>query len=120
MIFTDGMNTSTAFKKYSPDYIIQFAQSHFVPIYVVTFKNSHPELMRIAKETGGAHIKSSDVEQLRGLYEKIRNGEEYRYLIMYRSYKLPAFRGWWSDIRITVDYRGQKGVEWGGYFAPAR
>lgn len=120
VMFTDGSDTSFSFKKYSPDYIINFAKSHYVPVYVVTFKNIHPELARIARETGGAHVRSSDVEGLRGLYDKIRNAEEYRYLIMYRSYKLPAFRGWWSDLHISVDYRGQKGLEWGGYFAPSK
>lgn len=120
VMVTDGAMTRESFRKYSPEYIIEYAKSHYIPVYVVTFRDGPEELRKIARETGGGLFRASDVAELRGLYERIKKAEEYRYLLLYRSYKLPAFRGWWSDMHITVDYRGQKGVEWGGYFAPER
>ncbi len=120
VMLTDGAMTGDSFRKYSPEYITEYARGHYIPVYVVTFRDSPDELRRIAEDTGGALFRARDVAELRGLYDRIRNAEEYRYLLLYRSYKLPAFRGWWSDTHITVEYRGQKGVEWGGYFAPAR
>ncbi len=118
VMVTDGAVTRESFRKYSAEYISEFAKSHFIPIYVITFRDRPGDLEKITRETGGALFAASDVEGLRGLYNRIKNAEEYRYLLLYRSYKLPAFRGWWSDVRINVDYRGQKGTEWGGYFAP--
>jgi DNA-binding beta-propeller fold protein YncE len=120
VMVTDGAMTRDSFKKYSPEYIIEYAKSHYIPVYVVTFRDGPDELRKIARETGGDLFRASDVGDLRGLYDRIKKSEEYRYLLLYRSYKLPAFRGWWSDLHISVDYRGQKGVEWGGYFAPAK
>ena len=118
IMITDGAITPESFKKYSPEYIVEYARSHYIPVFIITFRDAPDELRTIAKETGGGIMRASEVSKLRSLYDGIRNSEEYRYLLMYRSYKLPVFRGWWSDLKITVDYRGLKGMEWGGYFAP--
>ncbi len=118
IMITDGAMTPESFTKYSPEYIVEYARSHYIPVFIVTFRDAPEELRKIAHETGGDIMRASEIVRVRTLYESIRNSEEYRYLVMYRSYKLPVFRGWWSDLKISVDYRGLKGVEWGGYFAP--
>jgi hypothetical protein len=75
-------------------------------------------LAKIARDTGGDIFRVQEIDGLRRIYDRIRGSEEYRYVLLYRSYKLPSFKGWWSDIRIELNYRGQRGFEWGGYFVP--
>ncbi|MFH0975476.1 MAG: hypothetical protein V1874_06800 [Spirochaetota bacterium] len=118
VLISDGSVHKNSFEKYSPEYITEYAKSHYIPIYVIAFKEIDPLLKRIASETGGAVYKTSDVDGLRSIYDRIKQAEEYRYLVTYSSHKTPIIKGWWSDIKIEVNYKGHRGVEWGGYFVP--
>jgi DNA-binding beta-propeller fold protein YncE len=120
IFLTDGTVTSDSFQKYSARNIIEYARSHFVPIYIVTFKEKDPELENIASSTGGAIYRASEADSLRNIYDNIRKSEEYRYVLVYYTFKLPSFKGWWSDLKIEVNHKGQYGSEWGGYFVPQR
>ncbi len=118
VMLTSGAPDAASFQKYSAQYIIEYAKSHYIPVYIVTFNEKDPTLSCIAAETGGGIYRASEVERLREIYDRVKRSEEYRYLLLYRSYKLPSFKGWWADIRIELNYRGQRGYEWGGYFVP--
>ncbi|HNX58123.1 MAG TPA: VWA domain-containing protein [Spirochaetota bacterium] len=118
MLITDGSVDDNSFRQYSEDRIIDCAREHFVPVYVVTFKNVDPSLERIARETGGAVIKASSVDTLKSLYDRIKNSEEYRYVLVYRSFKTDDFADWWSDVTVKVNMKGVSGIEWCGYFVP--
>ena len=85
---------------------------------LLSFNEPAYELKKIARETGGGIYRPGDVDTLRDLYDSIKQSEEYRYILVYSTFKLPSFRGWWSDVRIEVDYKGQKGIVRGGYFVP--
>ena len=115
---SDGSVGSDSFGKYTPENIIEYAKTHFIPIYIIYFKHKDPVLTRIAEETGGAIFKTSEVDGLRSIYDKIKESEEYRYVVIYSTYKTPSIKGWWSDIKIEVNSKGHRGVEWGGYFVP--
>ena len=70
-------------------------------------KNPDPELVRIAKETGGKVIRPSDIDSLRKIYNEVKTSEEYSYVLVYNTYKLPSFTGWWVDVKLEVKYKGQ-------------
>jgi VWFA-related protein len=118
VVITDGSVNVDSFKQYPVERIIDYAREHFIPIYFVSFKNADPVLERIARETGGAVIRASSVDMLVGLYDRIKKSEEYRYTVVYRSFKTEDFVDWWSDVSITVNLKGVTGVEWCGYFVP--
>jgi len=118
VVLTDGSVEPESFRRYSADTVIEYARSHYIPITVVAFRQAAPELARIARETGGSVIRVQELDALRGLYDRVKGQEEYRYVLVYYSFKIADLKGWWSDLRIDVDYLGQKGTEWGGYFVP--
>ena len=118
IIITDGSVNSNSFQKFTPDIIINYAKCHYIPIYIITFKNPDPVLSRIAMETGGEIIRSGQLDKLRKIYSKIKNSEEYRYVLVYSSLRKPYHKSWWSDVMIEVKNKNQKGIEWGGYFVP--
>lgn len=118
VLVTDGSVDENSFRSYTPTNIIRFARSHYIPIYIISFREPHELLRSIASETGGAVFRPRDVDGLRSIYSRIKNSEEYRYVLVYSTFKLRSFAGWWSDVKIEVSHKGQKGVEWGGYFVP--
>ncbi len=118
VLITDGSLNDDSFKQYSPDTIISYANEHYIPVYIISLKNADPELGRIAAETGGKVIRPSEIESLRKIYASVKTSEEYRYVLVYNTYKLPSFKGWWVDVKLEVKYKGQTGNEWGGYFVP--
>jgi hypothetical protein len=115
---TDGGVDEGSFTNYTPETVIQFAKSHYIPIYIVSFREPHETLKSIASETGGAVYRPGDPGGIRLIYSKIKGAEEYRYVLVYRTFKPRSFKGWWSDVKIEVSHKDQKGVEWGGYFVP--
>jgi len=118
ILVTDGREADGSFARYSEKVVIDYAKSHHVPVFIISLGAKDPSLSRIAAATGGSIYATREMDGLRGIYDRIRNGEEYRYVVVYSTFKSPALKGWWSDVRIEVDYRGQKGTEWGGYFVP--
>ncbi len=118
ILITDGETADKDFKVYSPDLIIDYAKSHFVPIYILTLKTKSPLLMRIAQETGGSIYKGSELDGLRTVYDGIKNANDYRYVVIYSTFKMKSLKSWWSDLIVNVTYKGQKGTEWAGYFVP--
>jgi tetratricopeptide (TPR) repeat protein len=115
---TDGGVSDDSFRTYTTSNIIRYARAHFIPIYIVSFREPHEELRIIARETGGAVYRPRQVDGLRSMYAKIKRSEEYRYVLVYPTFKLSNFKGWWSDVKIEVHYKGQRGLEWAGYFVP--
>lgn len=118
VLVTDGSVDEDSFRNYTPTNIIRYAKSHYIPIYVICLREPNEQLRDIARETGGAVYRPRDLDGLRSIYPKIKNSEEYRYILVYSTFKPKSFAGWWSDVKIEVKHKGQKGVEWGGYFAP--
>lgn len=118
VMVTDGSVDADSFKTYTATNIIRFARSHYIPVYIISFKEPHELLRSIALETGGAVYRPRDLDGLRSIYSKIKNSEEYRYVLVYSTFKHRSFAGWWSDVKIEASHKGQKGIEWGGYFVP--
>jgi tetratricopeptide (TPR) repeat protein len=118
VLITDGSANEDSFQTYTPGNIVSYAKTHYVPIYIISFKEPHELLKTIAAETGGAVFRPGQLDGMRTIYSKIKSSEEYRYVLVYPTFKLPSFKGLWSDVRIEVNHKGQKGVEWGGYFVP--
>jgi DNA-binding beta-propeller fold protein YncE len=118
VLVTDGTVAGDSFTQYSPDTIISYANEHYIPIYIISMKNPDSEIIRIAMETGGKVIRPSEIDSLRKIYSDVKTSEEYRYVLVYNTYKLPSFTGWWVDVKLEVKYKGQIGHEWGGYFVP--
>lgn len=118
VLLTDGTITGDSFVQYTPDVIIDYAREHYIPLYIICTKKPDGELTRIAESTGGRVILPGEVDSLRRLYSDIKNSNEYRYILVYNTFKLPSFRGWWADVKLEVNYKGQSGTEWGGYFVP--
>lgn len=118
ILVTDGYVAEDSFARYSEKIVIDYARSHHVPVFIVCLREKNPALERIAAATGGAIYTAREMDGLRSIYDRVRGGEEYRYVLVYSTFKSPTLKGWWSDIRVEVDYRGQKGTEWGGYFVP--
>ncbi|HOP61923.1 MAG TPA: hypothetical protein PK358_02355 [Spirochaetota bacterium] len=118
VLITDGSISPDSFTQYTPDTIIDYAREHYIPVFIISLKPCNTELARIAEETGGKVILPSDIDSLRSIYPSVKNSEEYRYVLVYNTFKLPSFNGWWVDVKLEVNYKGQKGIEWGGYFVP--
>ena len=118
ILITDGQATQNDFKAYSPDIVIDYAKTHFIPVYIFALKTKSPILMRIAQQTGGAIYKASELDGLRTVYDTIKKSNDYRYVLIYSTFKMKSLKGWWSDLTINVSYKGQKGTEWAGYFVP--
>ncbi len=118
VLVTDGAVYEDSFQQYTPKNIINYARSHYIPIYIISFRKPDEVLRRIADETGGGLFRAGNPDRLRDIYRKIKKSEEYRYVLVYSTYKPLSFSGWWSDVRLEVNYRKQKGIEWGGYFVP--
>ncbi len=118
VFISDGTVASNSFEKYTPENIIEYAKSHYIPIYIIVFKEKDPVLKKIAEETGGEIIRAKELDGLRSIYDKIKESEEYRYVVVYPAYKTTSNKGWWSDVKIDVEYKGHRGIEWGGYFIP--
>ncbi len=118
VLLTSGSVSPDSFNRYTSKYIIEYARNHYIPIHIITFNPADEELERIAGETGGKLLRASNAAGLNSLYDEIKRGEEYRYMLLYHSFKMPTFKGWWTDLKINIDYKGQRGYEWGGYFVP--
>lgn len=118
IMITSGEVSESSFTRYSVKNVIEFARSHYIPIYIVSFRGKDPLLRKIALQTGGDIYTARQADDLRKIYGRIRNSEEYRYVLVYSTFKTKTVRGWWADVRINVDNRGLKGTEWGGYFVP--
>ncbi|MBN2039472.1 MAG: hypothetical protein JW864_05490 [Spirochaetes bacterium] len=119
VIISDGSVDSGSFQKYSPEILIEYAKSHYIPVYFIVFKEKNPVLAGIAEQTGGGIYKASELDNLRRIYNRIREAEEYRYVLVYSTHRSAAsIKGWWSDVKIEVNDKGHRGVEWGGYFVP--
>ncbi|MBP7901754.1 MAG: VWA domain-containing protein [Spirochaetes bacterium] len=119
IFITDGNTAEDSFSKYSASKIINYARSHFVTINVISFEPLSDEIRNIAEATGGKTIPANRPDLIKKLYSDIKNSEEYRYALVYDTYKSSKkFKNWWSDIRIEVEVNGQSGTEWGGYFVP--
>jgi len=115
---TDGTLHDNSFSRYTVRNVISYAQAHFIPIYIISFKKPDIRLKRIARETGGALFRPAQIAQLSKLYQRVKKSEEYRYVLVYSTYKNKSFKNWWSDVKVEVTYKGQRGKEWGGYFVP--
>lgn len=118
ILMTDGSINDKSFAQYSADSVINFAKAHYIPIYIFCFSEKSIVLTDIGTKTGGGTYMASDVEALKSIYDRSISSEEYRYAVVYSSFKTPSFKGFWSDVTIEVDSVGQKGIEWGGYFVP--
>lgn len=106
------------FSAYTQQKVIDFATAHFVPVYIVSFSRENDELRTIAQKTGGEFIHVTDRKALGTIYEHINGREEYRYALVYQSLRPKNYSDWWSEISIEVVNKGQRGVEWGGYYIP--
>ncbi len=118
ILISDGTITADSFKQYSQRNIIEYAKCHYIPVYFIVFKSKEPILERIARETGGEILKANEIDNMRKIYYNIKNSEEYRYLLDYFTYNLTGSNGWWADVKIEVNHKGQNGIEWCGYFVP--
>ena len=118
VMITDGSLREDSFSVYRPDIIVNYAREHFIPIYIMTFQKPDQTLVDIARKTGGQCFKAGKIDSLRKIYDNIRDAEEYRYVLVYSSHKNGTLKDYWADVKIEIDQKGQKGVEWGGYFVP--
>ncbi|MBN1499543.1 MAG: hypothetical protein JW982_05285 [Spirochaetes bacterium] len=118
VVYTSGILDDNSFSDYDKDILINFARTHFIPVYFIYTEEMNPDLRDIAERTGGRIVHLSDAEKTSMFYDEIRNREEYRYSIIYRTYKTREFSKWWADIQINASYQNKKGIEWGGYFVP--
>jgi len=116
ILITDGQVDENSFSQYSPRTIIHYARSHFIPVYVISIGSPDSALVDIARRTGGALFRPGEIDRMNEIYSTIKNSEEYRYVLVYSTLKRSFFKGWWSNVRVDVDYRGMKGMQWGGYF----
>ncbi len=118
VVYTSGILDNNSFSDYDKDILINFARTHFIPIYFICGEEMNPDLKDIANRTGGKMVHLSDAENTARFYDEIRSQEEYRYSIIYKTYKTQEFSKWWADIQLDVNYQNKKGIEWGGYFVP--
>ncbi|MCL2026192.1 MAG: VWA domain-containing protein [Leptospirales bacterium] len=116
ILLTDGQVENNSFSQYSPRTIIHYARSHFIPIHIISIGPPDRTLVDIAQRTGGSLFRPGEIDRMNEMYSTVKNLEEYRYVLVYSTLKRPFFKGWWSNVRVDVDYRGMKGMQWGGYF----
>ncbi|MDA3900168.1 MAG: VWA domain-containing protein [Spirochaetes bacterium] len=118
VLFTDGIVNETSFEQYSENVIIDYARCHYIPVYIVSLSQNSEVLKDICDKTGGMFIEARKVSDLQRIYSDIRNQEEYRYVVVYNSFKESFYSGWWSNVSIEVESKGESGIEWGGYYIP--
>lgn len=120
IIITDGNVKSNDFSKYSVGNIIDFARAHYVPVYFIVLKNKDATLAKIAESTGGAIYKINEADNIKNIYNRVLGQDENRYVVLYNSLRKSPQGGWWSDVNIELNLKGQHGGEWGGYYVPER
>ncbi len=118
VLLTEGSVAPGSFDQYTEENIVNYARTHYIPIHVIHFREPASVLKRIARDTGGELIHPGEVSRLREIYPKIRESEEYRYLLIYSTFKGKNLSGLWSDIDLEVDGMTGKGRAHGGYFVP--
>ncbi|MCL1911814.1 MAG: hypothetical protein FWG13_06385 [Leptospirales bacterium] len=116
ILLTDGQVDENSFSQYSPRTIIHYARSHFIPIHIISIGTPDSALVDIARRTGGSLFRPGEIDRMNGIYSAIKNSEEYRYVLVYSTLRRPFFKGWWSNVKIDINYRGMAGTQWGGYF----
>jgi hypothetical protein len=120
VLVTDGSVSEDSFRRYTERNIINYAKMHYIPVYIISFREPDSSLVRIARETGGFAARPGRLNSLRKIYDRIRGNEEYRYVLVYSTFKPAAFAGWWSNVKLEVKYKNQQGLVWGGYFVPGK
>lgn len=118
LLFTSGKVSSDSFNIYSEDEVIDFARIHHIPIYIITIGNPDQILVSISQKTGGKAFNISKTSFSDNIYHDIKKKEEFRYLLLYSTYKTSEYKDWWSELKVEVNYQSRKGIEWGGYFVP--
>ncbi len=120
VLVTDGSVSEDSYTRYTERNIINYAKTHYIPVYIISFREPHSSLVRIARETGGFTARPSQLNSLRKIYDRIKGNEEYRYVLVYSTYKPASFTGWWSNVKLEVKYKNRQGLIWGGYFVPGQ
>ena len=116
LMLTDGKVDENSFSQYTARTIVNYARAHFIPVFIISIGVPDDTLTYIAEQTGGGILRPSELNRLNSIYNAVKNSEEYRYVIVYSTFKRSLFKGWWANVKINADYRGMKGLQWGGYF----
>lgn len=123
----DGNLDASYFNKISLERVEQFAKNNHIAVYVLSYENpdylSYNEnknrLIKFAENTGGKYF-SVFHDNLLDLVKDIRQREQERYVLTYRSATSSDWQGRYIDVKVSVDFLRQKGSESGGYFIPAQ
>ncbi|MBW7858773.1 MAG: 6-bladed beta-propeller [Leptonema sp. (in: Bacteria)] len=124
LLVVSGQDFTSAFDKYDPTLLIQYANAHAIPIHVICFEiaGSRSETVeiyhRLSQETGGEYVKFFDETARKELYSKMSSIKDPRYLVTYRSTGNSSLQGRFIDVATQIYYRKTTGAADGGYFVP--
>ncbi len=127
LLIVSGKHYEKAFTTYSIARLHQYARSHSIPIYVLSYEGEQ-ELpkrqqaqdlyQKLAMQTGGKYFHAFNELALGDLYKLINEDKDRRYIISYETKLGKKLSGRYVDIRLEVDYLGTRGIASSGYFIP--
>lgn len=124
LLIVSGQYFDSGFDKYEPNVLIQYANAHSIPIYILCFESEGIDseavkiYQRLSQETGGQYVKFFDETARKSLYSKMSSVKDPRYLVTYRSSGDSSLQGRFIDIATRIYYRKTTGAADGGYFVP--
>lgn len=125
LLVVSGRSFSTAFDRYDPTMLVQYAKAHSIPVHIISFEAGMADgdtgaaeiYRRISADTGGYYVRFFDETERKKLYFRMTAIKDPRYMITYRS-PGGTLHGRYMDVSVQVHYRKTTGAADGGYFVP--
>jgi hypothetical protein len=125
LLVVSGRSFPSAFDRYDPTVLVQYARAHSIPVHVLSFEAGMADgdtgasdiYRRISADTGGYYVRFFDETERKRLYERMTAIKDPRYIITYRS-PGRALRGRYMDVSVQVHHRKTTGASDGGYVVP--
>lgn len=124
---TDGLLAEDAFSEVSLEQVEAFARNNHIAVYVLSYENpddplameNKERLIAFSQKTGGSYF-SIFHDNLTKVTKHIRQRKQERYVLTYRSAASTSWKDHYMDVKVMVNFLGQKGSEVGGYFVPSK
>jgi len=127
LFVVSGKYYSGSFNQYSLQRIRQYAEANNIVIHVLSFEGEEDpdrkeqviaNLQSLAQRSGGEYHNAFRETEIRGLYDRMKNSPDRRYIVTYRAPADQNISGRYVEIRVEIQHLGTNGIADGGYFVP--
>ncbi len=127
VLLVSGKQYPKAFSTYSLARIRQYAKSHSIAIYVLSYEGAGDKEVRqkmrrlyqsLALQSQGEYFHALNNKALADLYTRMQNKKDERYVLSYRTELGSKFKGRYIDLRLRLQHLGTQGLCNAAYFVP--